>query len=71
MDANLFLLPLAEWNALEKTLDAEFNEWLVEWNNVDATLPPMDDLLRGHRRYGHYLGWIAARRQLRSATVPS
>lgn len=62
MDANLFLLPLSEWNALERPLDAEFNEWLIDWGKDERKFPAMDDVRRGLTRYGHYLGWIAARK---------
>ena len=61
LTAAQLLLPLDEWNALEKPQDAVFQEWLAAWNAQESRPVPNDDV-RQKMRYGHYLGWIAARR---------
>jgi hypothetical protein len=65
MDATQLLLPHAEWNALAKPQDAEFQEWLGKWRQAELQNPPQDDLLRRQARYGHYLAWTAARKVAR------
>jgi hypothetical protein len=62
MDAELFLLPLAEWNALEKPQDAEFTAWLAQWAKDELPYTPEESHRHGLARYGHYLGFTAARR---------
>jgi hypothetical protein len=64
MSAAELLLPLDEWNALEKPQDPHFQEWLAAWGKVEPAEISSDEF-RQRMRYGHYLGWIAARRTSR------
>jgi hypothetical protein len=39
LKADQFLLPLDEWNALEKPQDALFQEWLMAWAVKEESWP--------------------------------
>ena len=62
MDADLFLPPLDQWNALAKPQDAEFTAWLAQWAIDEPAYTPEESHRHGLARYGHYLGFMAARR---------
>ena len=49
-------------HAREPTLRPETCEWLYEWRMWDLVCSPMDDNERRRTRYGHYLGWHAAKK---------
>lgn len=44
------------------TISPEDDEWLNAWELWDLACSPMQDEERKLIRYGHYLGWFAARK---------
>lgn len=61
MRPSQLLLYYHDWLACEKPDTPEFREWLAAWELHGISSNLMDDDERRYFRYGHYVGWFAAR----------
>ncbi|EZP75015.1 hypothetical protein H839_15983 [Parageobacillus genomosp. 1] len=56
------LVPYSKWREINpEELTNEEREWYREWESHDLSVSPMSDEERKLIRYGHYLGWFAAK----------
>lgn len=65
-NSSTLVLPYSNWresiHIVRDRLDPKDREWLGEWESLDLAQSPMEDDERRFMRYGHYIGWMHARR---------